>query len=170
MQAISEAATSRLSAPSRASTPTRWRRASNRRHIAPRCGRPPRIHSRPRRGRAIARPRPVAPAPVSQKSRVSQPPPGAESDFAAGHLRPLSFRRFPAQSALRWGVYRGRAFRLIVCFQGLRWHKWRRRWDSNPRDGCPSTPLAGERLRPLGHVSMFWIAACHHNIQGMTPG
>ena len=30
---------------------------------------------------------------------------------------------------------------------------WRRRWDSNPRDGFPSTPLAGERLRPLGHVS-----------------
>lgn len=31
--------------------------------------------------------------------------------------------------------------------------KWRRRWDSNPRDGFPPTPLAGERLRPLGHVS-----------------
>ncbi len=31
--------------------------------------------------------------------------------------------------------------------------KWRRRRDSNPRDGFPSTPLAGERLRPLGHVS-----------------
>jgi hypothetical protein len=31
--------------------------------------------------------------------------------------------------------------------------KCRRGWDSNPRDGCPSTPLAGERLRPLGHLS-----------------
>ncbi len=31
--------------------------------------------------------------------------------------------------------------------------KWRRRRDSNPRDGFPPTPLAGERLRPLGHVS-----------------
>ena len=31
--------------------------------------------------------------------------------------------------------------------------KWRRRWDSNPRDPFGSTPLAGERLRPLGHVS-----------------
>ena len=30
---------------------------------------------------------------------------------------------------------------------------WRRRRDSNPRDGFPPTPLAGERLRPLGHVS-----------------
>lgn len=36
-----------------------------------------------------------------------------------------------------------------------RWEegKWRRGRDSNPRDGCPSTPLAGERLRPLGHLS-----------------
>ena len=31
--------------------------------------------------------------------------------------------------------------------------RWRRRRDSNPRDSSPSTPLAGERLRPLGHVS-----------------
>lgn len=30
---------------------------------------------------------------------------------------------------------------------------WRRRRDSNPRNGLPFTPLAGERLRPLGHVS-----------------
>ena len=30
---------------------------------------------------------------------------------------------------------------------------WRRRRDSNPRDGFPPTPLAGERLRPLGHIS-----------------
>ena len=30
---------------------------------------------------------------------------------------------------------------------------WRKRRDSNPRDGSPPTPLAGERLRPLGHVS-----------------
>ena len=32
-------------------------------------------------------------------------------------------------------------------------NSWRRRRDSNPRDGFPPTPLAGERLRPLGHVS-----------------
>jgi hypothetical protein len=30
---------------------------------------------------------------------------------------------------------------------------WRRRRDSNPRDGSPSAPLAGVCLRPLGHVS-----------------
>ena len=31
--------------------------------------------------------------------------------------------------------------------------KWRRRRDSNPRDGFPPAPLAGVCLRPLGHVS-----------------
>ena len=31
---------------------------------------------------------------------------------------------------------------------------WRRRRDSNPRDPSEPTPLAGERLRPLGHVSV----------------
>ena len=31
--------------------------------------------------------------------------------------------------------------------------EWRRRRDSNPRDGFPSAPLAGVCLRPLGHVS-----------------
>ena len=31
---------------------------------------------------------------------------------------------------------------------------WQRRWDSNPRDPSGPTPLAGERLRPLGHVSV----------------
>ena len=35
--------------------------------------------------------------------------------------------------------------------------KWRKRRDSNPRDGSPPTPLAGERLRPLGHVSANWF-------------
>ena len=30
---------------------------------------------------------------------------------------------------------------------------WRRGRDSNPRYGLPYTPLAGERLRPLGHLS-----------------
>lgn len=32
---------------------------------------------------------------------------------------------------------------------------WRTGWDSNPREGCPSTPLAGERLQPLGHLSIY---------------
>ena len=38
--------------------------------------------------------------------------------------------------------------------------KWRRERDSNPRWGYkPHTPLAGERLQPLGHLSVFEIIA-----------
>lgn len=34
---------------------------------------------------------------------------------------------------------------------------WRRRRDSNPRWSYkPHTPLAGERLQPLGHLSRFF--------------
>src|SRR5687767_11526200 len=41
-----------------------------------------------------------------------------------------------------------------TCWNGMERHDWRRGWDSNPRDGStPPTPLAGERLRPLGHLS-----------------
>ena len=39
---------------------------------------------------------------------------------------------------------------------------WRRRWDSNPRGGFPPTPLAGERLRPLGHVSADRYSRASH--------
>ena len=38
---------------------------------------------------------------------------------------------------------------VIIAIKG--W--WQRRRDSNPRDPHGPTPLAGERLRPLGHVS-----------------
>ena len=37
----------------------------------------------------------------------------------------------------------------IMTIKGV----WQRRRDSNPRDPSGPTPLAGERLRPLGHVS-----------------
>ena len=39
---------------------------------------------------------------------------------------------------------------------------WRRRRDSNPRDDSSPTPLAGERLRPLGHVSVdaYTVTLC----------
>jgi hypothetical protein len=36
---------------------------------------------------------------------------------------------------------------------------WRRGWDSNPRWALTHTPLAGERLQPLGHLS----AASEHS-------
>ena len=41
--------------------------------------------------------------------------------------------------------------------------RWRRRRDSNPRDGFPPTPLAGERLRPLGHVSADRSSVIHQH-------
>ena len=38
--------------------------------------------------------------------------------------------------------------------RALDWLSWRRGRDSNPRRGYkPLTPLAGERLQPLGHLS-----------------
>ena len=45
---------------------------------------------------------------------------------------------------------------ITQCYKGLICStevRWRRRRDSNPRDDSSPTPLAGERLRPLGHVS-----------------
>ena len=34
--------------------------------------------------------------------------------------------------------------------------KWQRGWDSNPRRALALTPLAGERLQPLGHLSTLY--------------
>lgn len=53
-----------------------------------------------------------------------------------------------AQDAASWisGHCAGKALRSLKL-------KWRRRWDSNPRYHLWYTPLAGERLRPLGHLS-----------------
>ncbi len=42
---------------------------------------------------------------------------------------------------------------IYATNQSLSIDLWRRRRDSNPRDPSGPTPLAGERLRPLGHVS-----------------
>ena len=47
---------------------------------------------------------------------------------------------------------------------------WRRRRDSNPRDGFPPTPLAGERLRPLGHVSADGCSRRFGPSQGRSGG
>ena len=47
-------------------------------------------------------------------------------------------------------IYR---FDIVRYFRHQGSRKWRRRRDSNPRDGSPSAPLAGVCLRPLGHVS-----------------
>ena len=50
------------------------------------------------------------------------------------------------------GFYVGHGPQGFVLFNYIN-QRWRRRWDSNPRDPSGPTPLAGERLRPLGHIS-----------------
>lgn len=47
--------------------------------------------------------------------------------------------------------------------------QWRRGWDSNPRYPSGYTPLAGERLRPLGHLSgKGAIAGNNHEFKHFT--
>jgi hypothetical protein len=58
----------------------------------------------------------------------------------------------PACAAPR-GKDWGRLSLNLKQYQYLIWMEWRRRRDSNPRDGSPSAPLAGVCLRPLGHIS-----------------
>ena len=47
---------------------------------------------------------------------------------------------------------------------------WRRRRDSNPRYRSRYTPLAGERLRPLGHFSKFCLSTCSSTIYSRLGG
>ena len=71
-----------------------------------------------------------------------------------GTVSTVKLIRFnPGASAFAWGNRWAKRFWHSLLYQVISTLKWRRRWDSNPRDGFPSTPLAGERLRPLGHVS-----------------
>lgn len=64
-----------------------------------------------------------------------------------GKLLALASRRCIPARPLHAAGYRGTACRAALRI----W--WRRRRDSNPRNGSPFTPLAGARLRPLGHLS-----------------
>ena len=50
-------------------------------------------------------------------------------------------------SACEMGTRRNSGF--CIDLKGL----WRRGWDLNPRGDFSPTPLAGARLRPLGHLS-----------------
>ncbi len=79
--------------------------------------------------------------------------------YRRGHLRALAQRVEVDNGEVRIIGSKSQLLQTLVAnggvnavpTQGL---KWRRRGDSNPRDGSsPSTPLAGERLRPLGHLS-----------------
>ena len=87
-----------------------------------------------------------------QVQRVSARRDRFQAFGAAGGEQPLPHnprkqRKNPA--AAGWG-------------ERFRGGKWRRRRDSNPRDGFPPTPLAGERLRPLGHVSVGGYILARH--------
>ena len=47
---------------------------------------------------------------------------------------------------------------------------WRRERDSNPRWSYkPHTPLAGERLQPLGHLSAILIVTEPHKVRSIWP-
>ena len=46
---------------------------------------------------------------------------------------------------------------------------WRRERDSNPRWDFSHTPLAGERLRPLGHLSSQWRRSISGIYVASTP-
>ena len=89
---------------------------------------------------------------------------GLDGKFRRAHLRALAQRVEVSPEEVRIMGSTNELARVLTSGSGLESAangvrtsvpKWRRRRDSNPRDGSPSTPLAGERLRPLGHVSKF---------------
>ena len=63
------------------------------------------------------------------------------------------------------GGYEGQTHLFFNKIRG--W--WRRRRDSNPRDGFPPAPLAGVCLRPLGHVSAGVSMQALRGKQGRKP-
>ncbi len=69
----------------------------------------------------------------------------ADSRYNQGNLR--------GQSTSDWDVFSPRSKGGAQRTWGYL-GQWRRRRDSNPRYRFRYTPLAGERLRPLGHLSV----------------
>lgn len=45
---------------------------------------------------------------------------------------------------------------------------WRKRWDSNPRNGCPLAGFQDQCLKPLGHLSSD--TCCHGRCYCLRPG
>ena len=97
-----------------------------------------------------------------------------------------------AKRALRWpGKSREMPGGVTLAFQfcGTNWGMtfckilfllvyWRRGRDSNPRWGLTHTPLAGERLQPLGHLSRWgralvaqgpWVSGAPSRIRTCNP-
>jgi site-specific DNA recombinase len=78
--------------------------------------------------------------------------------YRRDHLRALAQRVEVADGEVRIMGSKSRLLQTLVAGSGVnsvptQGLKWRRRRDSNPRDGFPPAPLAGVCLRPLGHVS-----------------
>ncbi len=78
--------------------------------------------------------------------------------YRRDHLRALAQRVEVAEGEVRIMGSKSRLLQTLVAGSGVnsvptQGLKWRRGRDSNPRSGFPLTPLAGERLRPLGHLS-----------------
>ena len=79
--------------------------------------------------------------------------------YRRGHLRALAQRVKVAEGEVRIMGSKSRLLQTLigksavnsVPTQGLQWRRGR---DSNPRYRLRYTPLAGERLRPLGHLSV----------------
>ena len=98
-----------------------------------------------------------APAGAKPEGRQREARDGSGPQGPQGQ-RPSEPLRGPGRSEARRAAARGQK-------------KWRRGRDSNPRDGFPSTPLAGERLRPLGHLSTAPVdkEKPPENQQGIAP-
>lgn len=83
--------------------------------------------------------------------------------YRRDHLRAFAQRVEVAKTEVRIMGSKGELLRTLAAVSGGKSAgigvpslglKWRRRWDSNPRYPSGYTPLAGERLRPLGHLSV----------------
>ena len=78
--------------------------------------------------------------------------------YRRDHLRALAQRVEVADGEVRIMGSKSRLLQTLVANNGVnsvptQGLKWRRGRDSNPREAFTSTPLAGARLRPLGHLS-----------------
>ena len=51
----------------------------------------------------------------------------------------------------------------LLCLPIPPWRRWRKRWDSNPRDAFTSNGLVDRRFQPLSHASY------KHNILYYLP-
>ena len=128
------------------------RRSSDRRSQRPRR----RVPRGPGPGRGLAGPGRIQLAwPPPGRYRVS----GQAKDASADRGRQAD--ESGSASRRSFGEGKGAAFSGVLpahkmaksAYRTMTYGKWRRGWDSNPRDPSGPAPLAGVCLRPLGHLS-----------------